>query len=102
MYLVVFRNRKRADIDSDAYAADAAEMERLARVQPGFLSFKSYGAEDGEVVSISEWRDAAAAKAWGAHPRHREVQKLGRSDYYASYTAIACDNPQVRHFPVTR
>ena len=31
MFLVVFRNRKRADIDADAYAADAEAMERLAQ-----------------------------------------------------------------------
>ena len=27
MFLVVFRNRKRAGMDHDAYAADAAEMQ---------------------------------------------------------------------------
>ena len=33
MYLVVFRNRKRADIDGEAYARDAVAMEALARLQ---------------------------------------------------------------------
>jgi heme-degrading monooxygenase HmoA len=73
MYLVVFRNRKRADIDAARYGADAERMEALARSQPGFLSFKDYSAEDGEVVAISEWADEAAARAWarnaGAGPR---------------------------------
>ena len=41
MFLVVFRNRKRADINAAAYAIDAEAMEQLARTQPGFLSFKS-------------------------------------------------------------
>ena len=41
MFLVVFRNRKRADIDQAAYDAEAERMEELARTQPGFLSFKS-------------------------------------------------------------
>ena len=36
MYLVVFRNRKRADIDQAAYEAQAQAMEALARQQPGF------------------------------------------------------------------
>jgi len=99
MYLMVFRNRKRADLDAAAYAADAAEMEQLASQQPGFVSFKSFVADDGEVVAISEWRDAAAARAWGGHPDHRKVQARGQSDYYASYTAIACDNPVIRRFP---
>ena len=47
MFLVVFRNRKRADLDAAAYSADAARMEALARAQPGFLSFKSYTSDDG-------------------------------------------------------
>ena len=98
MFLTVFRNRKRADMDAPAYAADAAEMERLAGQQPGFLSFKSFVADDGEVVAISEWADEASARAWGAHPAHRAVQEKGRSAYYASYTSIACNNPRVRHF----
>ena len=59
MYLVVFRNRKRADIDGPAYDADAARMHDLAQRQPGFLAFKSYAADDGEVVAISEWVDEA-------------------------------------------
>ena len=54
MYLVVFRNRKRPDIDRAAYEADAVRMEALARQQPGFLAFKSYTAQDGEVVALSE------------------------------------------------
>ena len=63
MFLVVFRNRKRADMDAAAYSADAAAMEELAARQPGYLGFKSYTADDGEVVAISEWEDEASAKA---------------------------------------
>jgi hypothetical protein len=39
MFLVVFRNRKRADIDHAAYAAEADRIEAMARLQPGFISF---------------------------------------------------------------
>jgi hypothetical protein len=34
MFLVVFRNRKRPDMDAAAYSADAARMEELAQAQP--------------------------------------------------------------------
>ena len=70
----------------------------LAAQQPGFLSFKSYAADDGEVVAISEWADAASASAWGAHPAHRVVQGRGRGEYYAEYTSISADQPRVRRF----
>jgi heme-degrading monooxygenase HmoA len=101
MYLVVFRSRKRADIDAAAYAADADRMERLARTQPGFLSFKSYVAGDGEVVALSEWASEAAAHAWGTHAEHAAIQQRGRAEYYESYTLFACGEPRIRGFERT-
>lgn len=98
MYLVVFRNLKRADMDDAAYAADADRMVELASAQPGFLSFKSYTAEDGEVVAISEWEDETAALGWRRVAQHREVQGRGREQYYASYTLFACDSPKIHNF----
>lgn len=98
MFLVVFRNRKRAGMDTAAYSADAAAMEALAARQPGYLSFKSYTADDGEVVAISEWQDEASARAWGRIAEHRAVQKKGRAEYYAEYTLFACPEPRVHHF----
>ena len=98
MFLVVFRNRKRADIDYAAYEADAARMLELAQAQPGYLSFKSYVADDGEVIALSEWADEASARAWRRVAEHAEVQGRGRAEYYESYTVFACDNPRTHHF----
>ncbi|MXO65413.1 antibiotic biosynthesis monooxygenase family protein [Altericroceibacterium endophyticum] len=98
MYLVVFRNRKRADIDQQAYDTENARMEALARQQPGFRSFKAYLSDDGEVVALSEWDDEASARAWGAHADHRIVQRHGRQSYYQSYTLFACADPRIHDF----
>ena len=98
MFLVVFRNRKRADIDDADYAADADAMLELAQAQPGFLSFKSYTAEDGEVIALSEWADEASARSWGKQAEHLAVQGRGRESYYASYTLFACDKPRIHRF----
>ncbi|HKT86499.1 MAG TPA: antibiotic biosynthesis monooxygenase [Novosphingobium sp.] len=98
MFLVVFRNRKRADMDVQGYARDAETMEALARKQPGFLSFKSYTSEDGEVIALSEWTDEASARDWGRHAEHAVVQERGRSGYYQEYTLFACDSPRIRRF----
>ena len=98
MFLVVFRNRKRADLDAAAYSADANRMEELARNQPGFLSFKSYTSDDGEVIALSEWENAEAARAWGSQPDHAVVQGKGRAQYYESYTLYTCDNPRTHRF----
>lgn len=98
MYLTVFRNRKRPDMDAAAYAADNARMEELGRASPGFVSIKAFTAEDGEVVTISEWDSREAAQAWGRHGEHRAVQARGQRDYYAEYTLYSCDNPAIRQF----
>jgi len=98
MYLVVFRNRKRADIDQTAYDIEAARMEELAAQQPGYLAFKGYVADDGEVVAISEWTDEASARAWGRIAEHRTAQANGRTSYYSEYTLFGCDDPRVHRF----
>lgn len=98
MFLVVFRNRKRADLDAAAYASDAGRMEALARVQPGFVSFKSYTCEDGEVVALSEWASEAAARDWGRHADHAATQARGRAEYYQNYTLYTFDNPRTHAF----
>ncbi len=98
MYLVVFRNRKRADLPAEAYAADAARMEALARAQPGFVSFKSYVADDGEVVALSEWADEAAARGWRRNADHAAVQARGRDAYYEDYTLLAGTPTRVHRF----
>ena len=98
MYLVVFRNAKRGDIDDAAYAADAAQMEALAAAQPGYLSFKTYTAADGEVIALSEWTDRTAARAWGREAEHLAMQRKARQAYYASYTLFTCENPRIHHF----
>ncbi|MGH6744719.1 heme-degrading monooxygenase HmoA [Novosphingobium sp. PhB57] len=101
MFLVVFRNRKRVDIDAEAYVHDADHMEELARNQPGFLSFKSYLSDDGEVIAMSEWEDEPSARGWARHAEHIVVQKRGREGYYESYTLFTCDSPRVHRFQRT-
>ena len=98
MFLVVFRNRKRADIDYAAYEAEADRMLELAQAQPGYRSFKSYVADDGEVIALSEWEDEAAARAWGKVAEHRATQQRGRAAYYEEYTLFACAEPRVHRF----
>ena len=98
MFLVVFRNRKRADIDEAAYAAEAQAMDALARQQPRFISFKSYESEDGEHIALSEWEDEDAALAWRRVAEHSTAQSRGRGEYYEDYTLFACKHPRIHRF----
>jgi len=98
MFLVVFRNRKRSDIDREAYGAESDLMEDMARRQPGFISFKSYVAGDDEVIALSEWEDENAALAWRKVAEHSAAQSRGRSEFYEDYTLFACKNPRIHRF----
>ena len=98
MYLVVFRSRKRADLDVAAHDAESARMEELAREQPGYRAFKVYVAADGEAIALSEWDDEAAARAWGRVAEHALAKARGREHYYQSYTLFACPDPRIHHF----
>jgi heme-degrading monooxygenase HmoA len=97
MVIVVFRSRLRAEHVGD-FERDAQEMLELARTMPGFVSYKLYVADDGERVTLHEWESAEALRAWREHPRHREIQALGRSRYYAEYTSFVCESPRERRF----
>lgn len=98
MYMNIFRSRKRADMDAPAYADDAARMLELARGMKGFIAFRTYKAEDGETLSMSEWETREDARAWAQHAEHALVQGKGKADYYESYTVYSCPDPEVRRF----
>lgn len=98
MYLNVFRNYKMADMDAEAYAADAERMETLARQQKGFIAFKRYMSSDGEALSLSEWETEEDARAWARDAEHAAVQGRARSGYYESYVVYSCNEPKVSRF----
>lgn len=98
MYLAIFRSRKRAGFDEAAYAADADRMEALARAHKGFVAFRTYKAEDGETLSMSEWQTQEDARAWAHNLEHVQVQARGRNEFYETYTVYSCNEPTVRQF----
>lgn len=97
MILAIFRNRVRPEAAQD-YAAWAARMEALARAMPGYISDKTFTAEDGERVSVHEWESAEALRAWREHPEHLKAQAMGREAFYEDYTVYVCDEPRESRF----
>lgn len=57
------------------------ELEATLRAMPGFISYKSYRAEDGEEISILRMATREALDSWVRQPRHREVQKIAARIY---------------------
>ncbi|MBI4913698.1 MAG: antibiotic biosynthesis monooxygenase [Acidobacteria bacterium] len=80
---VIFTNLLRADALD--YEVVAERMLTLARLQPGFLGVESVRDERGLGLTVSYWKDEAAALAWKAVAEHREAQRLGRERFYATY-----------------
>lgn len=90
MVVGIFRSRLRPDLPED-YALVADRMLGLAQAMPGFRSFKSFVAADGERVSIFEFESLEALEAWRDHSEHREAQSAGRMRFYSEYQVQICD-----------
>ena len=82
--VVVFVSQRRADDDA-GYATAAAEMERQAALQPGYLGFVAARGSDGTGIAVSYWQDDDAARAWRDQPDHARIREQGRSDWYDGY-----------------
>lgn len=94
MIVTIFRSRLREEHRIE-YSKVAAEMEQLARSMPGFVSFKTFAAEDGERCSVVEFDSWESHDAWAQHPQHRVAQGLGRTQFYSSYSISVAE--EVRH-----
>ena len=80
------------------YTALAEEASVLARGIPGFLEEKTFAAVDGERVTIVLFADHTAHEAWRDHPRHQEVQIIGRTKLYAEYCVYSAEVEYTRSF----
>lgn len=62
----------------------AAEMERLARAQPGFLGMQSVRGKDGIGITVCHWDAAESIAPWKRDVDHAAAQQLGRERWYAT------------------
>lgn len=90
MPITIFRSRL-AEAHRDEYYQLADEIAALADAMPGFVSRKTFAAEDGERVTIVEFADEESQRAWALHPRHREAMKAGRERLYSEYEITICE-----------
>jgi heme-degrading monooxygenase HmoA len=97
MILTIFRSRL-DPTHATAYRETADRMRSLAQAMPGFISFKSFSADDGERVSIIEFESAKTLRAWREHPEHRAAQALGRDRFYTEYQVQVCNIVRQREY----
>src|SRR6185437_5455996 len=84
MVITIFRSRLRPENASE-YAQWASRIHDLAVKAPGFISIKTFAADDGERVSIVEFESEDAVRNWREQPEHRAAQDLGRKLFYSEY-----------------
>ena len=65
-------------------------MRELAEAMPGFISFKTFQAEDGERVSLIEFESEDTLQSWREHPEHQKSQELGRTKFYDDFQIQVC------------
>jgi heme-degrading monooxygenase HmoA len=87
--VTIFRSRLNSE-HAPAYNEVAARMKALAEGMPGFVSFKTFWADDQERVSIVEFESEEALHAWRNHPDHRKAQQLGRERFYSEFQIQVC------------
>ena len=85
-YFAVIFTSLRTPEDEAGYAAMAAEMDTLARRQPGYLGIESTRGADRLGITVSYWIDEAAVVAWKRVADHLGAQRIGRERWYADYT----------------
>jgi heme-degrading monooxygenase HmoA len=85
-YLAVIFTSLRTEVDDGGYAGMAAEMDVLARRQPGFLGVESARGADRLGITVSYWVSEEAILAWKRIADHLGAQRMGRERWYADYT----------------
>jgi heme-degrading monooxygenase HmoA len=96
--ITLFRSRLRPEHEKE-YAEWAARMHDIAVKTPGFISIKTFSAEDGERVSIVEFESEETMRGWREQPDHRQAQELGRKLFYSEYRIQVCQPIRDYSFP---
>lgn len=88
------------ELTADYERRNAELRARAEADHPGFVDAKTFVAEDGERLTVVRFRDEESQRRWRLDPIHQEAQRRGRSDYYAHYRIVLCD--EVRSHNWTR
>jgi len=89
MIVTVFRARLKSGNEQEYYEW-AARIAALAKTMPGYVSHKSFTAEDGERVTIVEFASEEGQRVWATNLQHVEAKKKGRADFYTEYKLQVC------------
>src|SRR5262245_57631107 len=89
MILTLFRARLRPSAQ-DEHARFAADLGELARQSPGYLSHKTFVAEDGECLMVVEFQSERAQRIWSERGEYLEAERRARAQLYMQYRVQVC------------
>ncbi len=89
MLITVFRARLKPGLTGE-YTALVERMQELAQTMPGYVSHKTFLADDGERCTIVEFEHEEGLRTWRTNREHIEAQKLARQKYYTEYHVQVC------------
>lgn len=97
MIVTVFRSRLMPGLQ-DEYIALVETVRQEVEKIPGYISHKGFWADDGERVTIVEFENEEAQRAWRTNATHIEAQRLGRQKFYRTYDIQVCSVLHDSHF----
>lgn len=90
MIVVPFETELRQGAAGPEYDALGERMWEIASSMPGFVSLDSFSTGDRKEAAIVRFESEEALATWRNHPEHREAQRRGREEFYASYRIQVC------------
>lgn len=98
MVITLFRNRLRPDAGPE-YDPTLKRMLEIVRSMPGYISHKTYTADDGERCTVVEFDTEEHQRAWATHPEHVQAKVRGRQAFYSEYNLQVCTLVRESRFP---
>ena len=89
MIVTIFRNRLNPETEAE-YGELAPRIAAIADAMPGFVSRKTFVADDGERVTIVEFEDEKTQRAWAMQADHVAAKKRGRQALYDEFKLQVC------------
>jgi heme-degrading monooxygenase HmoA len=98
MIITVFRSRLREDAHQE-YNELAPKIAALAETMPGFVSRKSFTADDGERLTLVAFADEQSQRNWALNADHVAAKQRGREQFYSEYSVQVCNLLRESKFP---
>jgi len=89
MLITVFRSHLKPGL-TEEYNAAVQRMSELAETMPGYISHKTFFAQDGERCTIVEFEHEDGLRTWRTNAEHLAAQKNARLKYYTEYSVRVC------------